>query len=443
MVKLFLTLLFSIGQLHAATLSLKPEQNQMEQGRSLTVNMLYIGPASPDELNVKRWQSQVFIEKRDREEQRLPDGRLEVKQRLTLYPKSTGLLTLGPLALGGAKSDRFDLLVTPAVVNDVDITPIWRPLPDQIWQGESIERCLTIPLSEQRNRVKVDLPEIPGISVVQTQNKTYSFEDKPIAERCWRFMPQQPGNYLIELPPIIQRGRGRWTFYLPTQTVEVLPLPSYLPTSISVGKPDIQVQQGVEGWNVSVHRIGSQLEPSLWGVKSALAKAAGHSVDLILEHEGAVFVPYQRWSFGQVSNAKIPYFNTATGRLDSVDVPLKAPWQLPLVGVLLLSIAGLAILIKVTLVGVGLIRRRERHKTAKQLIKSATTADQLRTVLLSSGLESADKSAQYKTLQQWAEAQGDQEAISLANTLNQLSFAKSDNLPLDEIKRILISRLTG
>ena len=443
MVKLFLVLLISVGQLHAANLSLLPEKRQIMQGRSLTVNMLYVGPTSPDELNVKRWQTQVFIKKGEREEQRRPDGSVEVKQRLTLYPKSSGVMTLGPLALGGAKSKRFELNVAPALVNQVDITPSWPLMPDQIWQGESMESCMRMPLSEQRSRVKVELPQIVGISVVETQDRTIQSEGQLIVERCWRFSSQQPGNYRIELPPIIQRGRGRWTFYLPSQNVEVLPLPSYLPNSISVGKPDIQVQQGVEGWNVSVHRIGSQLEPSLWGVKSALAKAAGHSVDLILEHEGSVFVPYQRWSFGQVSNAKIPYFNTATGRLDSVDVPLKAPWQLPLVGVLLLSITGLAILIKATLVGVGLIRTRERHKRVKQLIKSATTADQLRTVLLSSGLESADKSAQYKTLQQWAEAQGDQEAISLANTLNQLSFAKSDNLPLDEIKRILISRLTG
>ena len=92
MVKLLVLLLLSVGQLHAASLSLLPEKNQIMQGRSLTVNMLYVGPTSPDDLNVKRWQDQVFIKKGEREEQRLMDGRVEVKQRLTLYPKRSGLL---------------------------------------------------------------------------------------------------------------------------------------------------------------------------------------------------------------------------------------------------------------------------------------------------------------------------------------------------------------
>lgn len=441
MVKLFLTLLFSMGQLHAATLSLIPEQNQMKQGRSLTVNMLYIGPASPDELNVKRWQTEVFIERRDREERRLPDGSVEVKQRLALYPKSTGLLTLGPLALGGVKSDRFDLLVTPAVVNDVNITPIWRALPDQIWQGKSIERCLTIPLSEQRNRVKVDLPEIPGISVVQTQNKTYSFEDKPIAERCWRFMPQQPGNYLVELPPIIQRGRGRWTFYLPSQNIEVLPLPSYLPTSISVGKPQVQVNQGKQGWTVNIQAPSGQPAETLWGLKSALANSMSIDADQIESVEGQLFVPYKRWSFGQSGSARIPYFNTDTERLDVAEIELKAPWRLPMFATVLLLIVGMAILVKATLLGIGLHRRRERVQAFKQSISSAKTAVEIKTTLLSRSMTGAESNAQYKTLQQWADSQGDQEAASLANSLNQLAYGQRVEAPLDELKRALINRL--
>ena len=116
MVKLLLMLVFSIGQLHAANLSILPEKAQIEQGRSVIVNMLYVGPTSPDELNVKRWQTQVFTEKGYRKERELPDGQVEVKQRLTLFPRQSGLLTLGPLALGGAKSQRFNLMVTPAVV---------------------------------------------------------------------------------------------------------------------------------------------------------------------------------------------------------------------------------------------------------------------------------------------------------------------------------------
>ena len=441
MVKLLVLLLISVGQLHAASLSLLPEKSQIMQGRSLTVNMIYVGPTSPDELNVKRWQTQVFIKKGEREEQRLMDGRVEVKQRLTLYPKRSGLLTMGPLALGGAKSKRFDLRVMPALVNQVDITPRWSALPDQLWQGESIESCVHMPLSEQRSRVKVELPQTVGISVVETQNRTLQSEGQPIEERCWRFSSQQPGNYLLELPPIIQRGRGRWTFYLPAQTIEILPLPSYLPNSISVGKPDIQVQSVENGWTISIQGIGGQAVEPQWGIRGALAKATNISVDQILDSDGQIYVPYKRWSIGQRYTAKLPYFNTVTGRLDSIDVQLNAPWNIPTIAIVLLSIAAIALLIKATLIGVGLIRRRERLKTLKQLITSATSADQLRSVVLASGLVSSDESAPYKTLQHWVDAQGDQEAVSLANSLNQLTFSNSVEEPLEEIKRTLINRL--
>jgi hypothetical protein len=62
--------------------------------------------------------------------------------------------------------------------------------------------------------------------------------------------------------------------------------------------------------------------------------------------------------------------------------------------------------------------------------------------VLASGLASSDEGAPYKTLQHWVDAQGDQEAISLANSLNQLTFSNNLDAPLEEIKRTLINRLT-
>lgn len=442
MVKLLLMLVFSIGQLHAASLSILPEKAQIEQGRSVIVNILYVGPTSPDELNVKRWQTQVFTEKGYRKERELPDGQVEVKQRLTLFPRQSGLLTLGPLALGGAKSQRFNLMVTPAVVNNVDITPIWDTLPEQIWQGESIESCVSMPLSEQRNRIKIESLEIPGISAVQTLSRTGLFEEQLIAKRCWRFSAQQSGNYLIELPPIIQRGRGRWTFYLPAQVIEVLPLPSYLPNSISIGKPNIEVQQGELGWRISVQVVAGSSAQTLWGVRSALARAMAISTDQIIDSEGEFFVPYKRWSFGQIVTVKLPFFNTLTGRLDTVDLLLKAPWKLPMTAIVLLSLVAVAILIKVTLLAGAFRQRRARVQAFKRAIYSATTADQLRSLVLASGCAGAEGSERYKTLQHWADAQGDQEATWLAHSINQLAFSKSDQAPLEEIKRALINRLT-
>ena len=441
MVKLLFMLIISIGELHAATLSLIPEKSVIERGRALTVNMHYVGPVSPDDLNINRWQSQVFIDKRNREERRLPDGRVEVKQRLTLYPKSTGPMTLGPLALGGAQSKRFDLLVTPSVVNQIDITPIWAPLPDQIWQGESIESCLSIPLSEQRSRVKVELPEIPGVLAMQTQNRTRSIEGGLIAERCWLFSAHQPGRYLIDLPPIIQRGRGRWIFYLPYQEVEVLPLPSYLPNSISVGQPVIDVQQSEKGWTISVQKKGGHTAQPIWGLKSAIAEATGVPTDQIIDLEGAVFVPFNPWSFGQISTAKIPFFNTTTGRLDAVEVNVKAPWNLPLMGRILSLILGLVFLVIVTHLGKTLMLRRENVQTIKRSINAATSADQVITVLLASGSNSAKRPVRCINLQQWADAQNDQEANALAISLNQLAYGKCSELTLDEIKRRLICRI--
>ncbi len=107
----------------------------------------------------------------------------------------------------------------------------------------------------------------------------------------------------------------------------------------------------------------------------------------------------------------------------------------------LLLIVGMAILVKATLLGIGLNRRRERVQAFKQLISSATTADEIKTTLLSRSMTGAESNAQYKTLQQWAVVQGDQEAASLAKSLNQLAYGQRGEAPLDELKRALINRL--
>ena len=443
MVRIFFLLVMSVGQVHAASLSLIPEKSQIERGRSVTVNMRYVGPITPDELNVKRWQTEVFVKSRQREEQRLPDGRIEVKQRLTLYPKSTGPITLGPLALGGAKSDRFDLIVTPALVNNVDITPIWTDLPEQMWQGESIESCIQMPLSEQRNRVKVEVPEIPGVSAEQTLSRSRSIHGNLTAERCWRFTYHKPGHFLMEMPPVIQRGRGRWTFYLPSQEVEVLPLPSYLPNNISVGKPDMTVQKNEQGWSISVESPGGQPSHTVWGLKSAIVKAIGVSADQILDSDGAIFVPFNEWSLGQTIIVKVPYFNTVSGRLDAVELPLKTPWKLPTLVIALLLSLGIAILIIATRVGAELVRRRENIQNLKRAINAATTADQIISILLVDGSANSGTNTQFKTLQQWADAQGDQEALALADGINQSAYGEQSEMPLNEIKRRLIKRLNG
>lgn len=446
MVKRLFTIMLSLiswAPLQAATLTLLPAEKQIEHGRTVTINLRYVGPVVPDELNVNRWQTQVFTEKGYRTERELPDGQIEVTQRLTLFPRQSGLLTLGPLALGGVKSTRFDLMVTPAVVNQVDITPSWSTLPDQLWQGESFESCVRMPLSEQRSRMKVELPEVAGITVLQTQNRIDQLDGLLIAVHCWRLSSELPGNYHVELPPIIQRGRGRWTFYLPSQSLEVLPLPSYLPKRIAVGLPNIRIQTGDQGWRVVVQVDGREQGQPLWGIKSALADSLGISSDQIIDDGNELFVPYPRWSFGDINRVKLPYFNTETGRLDSVDLLLKAPWRLPTIALMLLTILGLVILIKGAFWGVMLLQRRSRRLSLKRAIQSATSADQLRAIVLETGLDVAHDRSGYKTLGDWADAQSEPEAVSLAECINQLAFSKECGVSLERMKQGLIHRLTA
>jgi hypothetical protein len=221
----------------------------------------------------------------------------------------------------------------------------------------------------------------------------------------------------------------------------VLPLPSYLPTNISVGKPQVQVKQGEQGWTIDVQAPSGLPAQTLWGLKSALANVMNIDADQIEAVESQIFVPYKRWSFGQSGTARIPYFNTDTERLDAAEIELKAPWRLPIISIVLLSIIGVAILVKVTLLGIGLIRKRERVQAFKRTINSATSADEIITVLLSGRLAGAEGSDHFKTLQQWADAQSDQEAAHLAKSLNQLAYSQRAEAPLDELKRALINRL--
>jgi hypothetical protein len=77
----------------------------------------------------------------------------------------------------------------------------------------------------------------------------------------------------------------------------------------------------------------------------------------------------------------------------------------------------------------------------KRTINSAKSADEIITVLLSGRLAGAEGSDHFKTLQQWADAQSDQEAAHLAKRLNQLAYSQRAEAPLDELKRALINRL--
>ena len=86
------------------------------------------------------------------------------------------------------------------------------------------------------------------------------------------------------------------------------------------------------------------------------------------------------------------------------------------------------------------MQQRAKLQAFKAAINSATTADQLRTTLLAAA--SPEASPRFKTLQQWAEAQADQEATVLAHHINQLAFSPHADAPLNELKQRVINRLT-
>ncbi|NVK02476.1 MAG: hypothetical protein HWE12_13100 [Oceanospirillaceae bacterium] len=430
----------------AAELNVVSENSEPELGKALNAKIIYQGAGAVAQANLQRWQGDFFIDRRRLETEQLADGAVRTTETLRLFPRRSGSLTLYSLALGGAISEPVEVSVMPALRNGIDGTPEWQKLPQQVWQGETFTNCVHMAMFDARNNMKLETPDFRSFRVVALEEQRESSATVEKTHQCWKLTALETGPQQLELPPVIQRGRGQWTFYLPLQSVEVLPLPSYLPPGVAIGKPDLAVEQDGDNWRVSLY-LNDNLAAEAYGLRASIASVSGIATDQVevqVSSEANTGRSYQLfsaplptwlWGFGKAQRLALRYFDTEAGMLRTLEVDLPKLWRTPGWFMALLAFLFLLIALPIGLKVRKAMRDWREQQRFRRAVKQASTAEQLRQTLLKQGSS--------KTLHHWAERSGLKNADSIAKDINTLCFSQKPLSPkqthlLEQVKAALL-----
>lgn len=444
-----------------ALLKVVPDKSQVEMGKFLSVRIIYIGDSVPDSSSHDLWFEDFFVEHRETETETLPNALIQFTEYLRLYPRSSGNKTLGSIAMGGAFAQPVSIKVLPVIRKGIDGTPYWQALPESIWQGETIKVSITQNLLHPSNQVIAEDVVFPGFYVQSTEQEVWLKNDIKKVQLNWMITANKQGVFQLDLPAIVQRGRGRWRFYLPRAVLEVKPLPAYLPATVPVGQLSIETGLSYKGdqpfWWVELRNKG-QLPEEIYGIRKQLSALTGLDAELVeqlsdtylsIKQAGPdedgfpsqrgfiqryqIPVPEWTWGFTEGPEISAAYFSVQAGHTKIIKKHLPAVWHIskPWLSVFFVLFC-LVLLLLLYGLNKGLKNimawRHYRH-----LLSQTHQAHELRKLLLLQG--------DFLTLDAWA-ADGfvQQEAKNnIARQLNALCYAQTSPHSLDIIKQQLIA----
>lgn len=439
-------LLLSSGTF-AAKLTVELSEPEVEMGKYLSARIIYSGEITPARADLQQWQDDFFIERRDTDSENLVSGQILTTEHLRLYPRATGDKVLEPIALAGAIAHPVSVSATAAVRDGIDGTPHWLPLPARMWQGQAIEVGIELALLHPSNQIAVAEAAFPGFTVEALPRAKLSGKGAARVQLRWRLTAQRMGIHHLDPPTIEQRGRGRWRFYLRPAEIDVLPLPSYLPPTVPVGR--LSAQSAVHSldsrpvWELTLSNRG-QLPEEIHGVRAQLARIAGADIEAIgvsavtaSDEQPDVFrqtyripVPAWSWGLGAGPDVALHYFDTQQGRLRTITQRLPAVWRMPTKAFYLLVLV-LGVICSMLLFGtIKMLQRMRMRRDYRHSLARASDPHELRRLLLAPG--------GHKSLEAWAAARGGV-AQGVMVELNALCFGRAAAASQTEIKRQLRS----
>ncbi len=444
MVRLVYLLCMLLSPVLAATASLNVElsSTQVEMGKYLSVKIKYVGNNDPGLSDLQQWREQFFIERQDVNVESLISGEIQTVDHLRLFPRQVGALVLDAIALGGAIAKPLKVSVVPTVRSGIDGTPRVLPLPARVWQGEEVSLTVEVALLHPANELSVQQIPFPGFSIARYSSEKKSVNGIDVVALHWQLIPKVKGRYRLELPPVVQRGRGRWKFYLPRSQLEIVPLPSYLPPTVAIGKLAMQTRLQQQGdqlvWQLLLSNKGP-LPKELYGVRATLARVAdADPEDIVLSTTGAtqlyqVAVPSWSWGWGKGPEITLRYFDTESGKLKILVSYLPAVWRVPgaVLTVLVLLAAVITGLLLLLIYKYG--KRVVALRRYRQLLAQTSDAHELRQRLLQAEGE--------RTLSAWSAHQHDGAARKIAEQLNGLCFASKSEWSFADVRQAAIASL--
>lgn len=238
----------------------------------------------------------------------------------------------------------------------------------QVWQRERTTLMVEVQSSDRFASLEASLPRIDGVDVqaIPASNEATA-GGKRLLRLGWELFPHTPGKQAIQLPSIRYNlnGRDAALWQPPAQTLEVNPLPPYLPPTLPVGKVHIQSRIEPDGilqpghlayWHVSLHSDAvttAQFPPILKQVQVAqgveifpanVTQPAAGAGQFRLDYR----IPFKPKGNGKLALPVLQWhwFDPASGRLEQVQHEPPRPWVLGWVWRGMLAIlAGLLFLI--------------------------------------------------------------------------------------------------
>ncbi len=442
MVKLLALLLFS-HTLNAASLELKLSRQHVEMGKSITATFTYQGRTQPNPIDLSLWQNNFYIEQDDADTSNLDTQTIISISKARLYPRRTGQITLDAIAQGGSFVKPQTINVSASIRNNIDATPQIHPLKNTYWADQAIPIRIDVARHDPRNQIIAKEWLVEGFNITPLP----SIKTATRVQLQWLIYTPAQGLYELELPAIIQRGRGRFRYHLPKLKLNIKPLPAYLPGSVATGKPHISSQVIQKNQNKILQLTLSKqghLPQNIEGLQQFIQHLSSDELALNIQtteqqQHGTttrhIYITLPNWLWGQKRNIELTYFNTQTGQTDILKHALPRLYTIPQSAQQLMIALSLAFL----LIALQQLNKKaitwRKKKAIKQSIRRAKNSQELRNILLNNG--------QYKTLEEWAQHNPSQQTQHIKNQLNQACYQYNNPIQLSTLKKAIQKLKTG
>ena len=400
---LLLLLLLESGLAGATGVRIEWNSPNSEWGRPLRGYMLHPGDADPGFPDLSNWQDDFFVELDYQDSTEAPDGSNLTRQKFRLYARAPGAFHLAPIDWGGLQSEPQEVVIKTAIAEGAKIAVTLLPPKLTARVGEQLSIRIKLSTTDLRVKTLLDLPEVAGLEFRPLQNlKTINeaIGSQLVEHQLgWALTPKKAGHYEIELPPVRYRlhGRDLRRFYLPKISLNIRPLPAYVPSYVPVGALTVHSfyapLQGEPMWEVVVE-TDADLPYGMPVFRAELASTSGVEITQVTEKveiertPAKVItrlhyqVPLPLMLLGERAEVPLYYYDLEKQRVEELIHRLPAAWQIPQWLSALAGLLFVSLLLSLFYLGRRIWDGYLHKRNLRRKIMSCETPRQLRQLLL-------------------------------------------------------------
>lgn len=425
------------GRGFAAELSLELVKREIEWGKPLQGYLVDRGNAESGAIDLSPWEPRFHVDRGYTESGEDEAGKLVRRESVRLYPRSPGRQEIPALSHAGVRSAPLEINVLEPRPERGRLSVDHRVSAERVRAGEQLTVQVRLFTRDERVRISIDPVEHRGADTRLLASSVEPGPDGGIVHRLgWSLFFTTAGRHRLALPPVRYTlfGRDLYKFHLPLLSVEVDPLPGYVPLTVPVGRLSVasDIEEAEDGavWRVRVETDG-RLPVGLPELESRLAELSGEApggangapreearvdaVYSIVEYRA----PLPRWASGLGPGPviELQVFDTDAGRLAEIQTRLPPAWRLPTSAAFTLIVIGVLLLAAFAAWLFRTTRRLLARRRFRQQLAQAPDAHALRRLLITS--------TGHPALTDWAAAQRDPAAAEAAASINKACFSRA------------------